>query len=216
MHRPVIALLALTIASAAEGRATAGPLAGFLDGSVGLSAPVADDRYDALVEAGPQVGVRAGALVQVHPAGAESDPRVVVGLDLGFDHTWMNLSDESDDTTLTRWRFTAGPRVALQFPHVELFARAGAGVERIHMDTTAILEMLCGDPTIQSAAFEGALGVGVTTGHLIVGAQLGAGVSDHGGDRPTCKPVGGQPVYVDVLDTRNVDLNAQLFVGVRL
>ncbi len=216
MHPPLSLVVAFAIATAAEGHAAAGPLAAFVDGSVGLSSPQADDRYDALAAAGAQVGVHAGPLMQVHPAGVESDPRVVVGLDLGVDHTWMNLSDDSDDTTLTRWRFTAGPRVALQFPHVELFARAGAGVERIRMDTTAILEALCGDPTIQSAAFEGGVGVGVTTGHLIAGAQAGVGVSDHGDDRPTCKPLNGQAVYIDVLDTRNVDLNAQLFVGVRL
>jgi hypothetical protein len=79
-----------------------------------------------------------------------------------------------------------------------------------------VLEALCGDPTIQSAAFEGGVGVGVTTHHVIIGAQFGVGFSDHGDDRPACKSLNGQPVYIDVLDTRNVDLNAQLFVGVRL
>jgi hypothetical protein len=216
VHPRLSFLVALAAASAAESPAVAGPLAAFLDGSVGLSAPHSDARYDEMFETGTQLGAHAGALLQIHPAGVESDPRIVLGLDLGADRTAMNLPSDADPTRVTRWRITAGPRLALQFPNVELFARAGLGVDRIHMDTSDVLEALCGDPTIQSAAFEGGVGVGVTTHHIIIGAQFGAGVSDHSDDRPVCNSVNGQAISIDVLDTRNVDLTAQLFVGMRL
>lgn len=209
---PLVAALAVAVAT--EGHAAAGPVAAFLDGNFGSSSPRSDARYTDTFKTSMQLGFRTGALLQLR-AGEDDTPRVLLGLDLGADHTTLDHGPD-DGTTFTRWRMTAGPRLALQLPNVELFARAGVGIERIHMGTTGLLEALCGDPTIQSAAFDGAVGVGVTFHHVIIGAQFGAGVSNHRDDRPACQPVNGQDVYVDVLDTRNVDLNAQLFLGVRL
>lgn len=206
-------VLVTLVTAIVEHHARAG---GFVDLAVGGSRPQGDQRYDAMIDTGLELGLHGGPTLAVDAPTRPDAARLVLGLDLGVARTWLNEADDADPVALTRWRLTAGPRLTLRSPISEAFVRVGVGVDRVHMDTTDLLEALCGDPTVQSPAIEGAFGAGANTGRFVIGAQVGVAYSDHGGDLPPCKPVNGQLIYVDTLDTRNVDVNFQLFVGARL
>ena len=203
--------LVLTLAlAAAPSSALAG---GYVELVGGASIPEGDDGHQALVETSRAFGARAGAYRTVDMGPERADLRL--GVEVGA--TYTPFDDVDEEQQLTRTRVIGGVRLGLDHGGFEVFARAGAGLDRIHLDATGFLEALCGDPTIDGLALESGAGVAFQVGRLRLGGDAGLGVGHHRGDQPRCEPFRDQDdIRVDVLDNRTVDLDLRLFVGVRI
>lgn len=208
---------------AAASTANAGPFGGHAEISYGISSPIGDAGYEETfdtgtklsVHAGPSVVIASGTTPGMKPK-TQTRATVELAIDIGVDRTAMDDRREEEALDVERWRLTIGPRLTVAASNVFLFARFGAGVDRMEVSFNGLLGALCENATIDGLALEGAIGLGAAIGPLALGVSFGASSGDHHDDQPSCAgfmtPV---PVRVDVLDNRNRDLDAQLFAGLR-
>lgn len=218
---PRFALLSATALTLSPQLASAGPVRGLAEVSIGFASPQSDDGYEEWFTSSVKYGARVGGLVQLATTtGNGVSASASIGLDVGADYTSMALVERRDGQTgessedqmsVDRWRLTAGPRIVLASGRALIFARGGVGLDRMKVDFTHLIGALCEDVTLDGLALEGSIGVGARFGHVMLGAQFGASSGDHHDDRPVCAGFGN--AEVDVLDNRNLDVDAQLIAG---
>lgn len=193
--------------------AAAGPLRGLAEVSVGLASPTGDEGYEQRFTSNAKYGARVGGLLKLaSTTGNGVSASVSIGLDVGGDYTSMDeKTDSKAQLSVDRWRLTAGPRLLLESGRAMIFARGGVGLDRMKVDFLDLIGALCDDVTLDGLALEGSAGVGASFGHVTLGVQVGASTGDHHDDRPRCPRFGN--AEIDVLDNRNMDLDAQLTAG---
>lgn len=208
-----LALLSATTLALSPRIASAGPVRGLAELSIGLATPTGDDGYEERFSSSAKYGARVGGLLKIATTtGNGVSASVSIGLDVGGDYTSMpEKTDDRAQLSVDRWRLTAGPRILLESGRAMIFARGGIGLDRMKVDFIDLIGALCDDVTLDGLALEGSAGVGALFGHVTVGVQVGASTGDHHDDRPRCPRFGN--AEIDVLDNRNMDLDAQLTAG---
>jgi hypothetical protein len=175
MQRRIITFVSLaTIALPLTARADS-----FGEVVAGVAIPLGDDDYSDVVDESFKLGVRGGSM----PAGG-------IGIEGGVD--WTSINDDiggevlgqSFDVAWNRFRVLAGARFGKVMggeTPVLVFARAGAGIDLIHVSVTT--EIL-GNETEDSETDTGlALEVGggalVSLGSVAIGAQIAVPMGFH-------------------------------------
>jgi opacity protein-like surface antigen len=153
------------------------------------------------VEASPQLGVRVGPVL--------TNGHLFAGFDASVDHTWYRDRDP-EVMELTRLRVLAGARIGYASERgALLFARGGAGLDRVTADFHRILEA-CGDRSSDDGfGWELGGGAGYRRGHLDFVAEVAAVGGRHRDHRPFCGSFG----EVDVLDYDSVDVDVRAGVA---